>query len=139
MTVLDFFDATRARVGALVVALTAGLPVAAVTEPLDGIAAIVNDDVVLVSELQQRYDAFMGSTRGVDPRQIPPQDIILSQLMERLVLESLQLQEAEMRGVEIDDEELTNAVVQFARNNNMDLDSFLRNLELQGISYRGFR
>ena len=111
----------------------------AIVEEVDGIAAIVNEDIILVSELQQRYDAFMLQAQQASADQLPPRDVILSQLMERLILESLQLQEAELRGIEIEDEELTNAVRNFARNNRMDLDTFLTSLAAEGISYRQFR
>jgi peptidyl-prolyl cis-trans isomerase SurA len=70
---------------------------------------------------------------------MPSNDVLISQLMERLILESIQLQDASRRGVEIDDETLTRAVIGFAQQNGMDLDQFQVALAQDGMSYREFR
>jgi len=59
--------------------------------------------------------------------------------MERLILESLQVQEAERRGVQIDDETLTMAVASIAEQNGMDVEQFRQTLERDGIVYAEFR
>lgn len=107
-------------------------------QELDGVVAVVNDDIVLASELLSRLESVR---KQMDAAKVesPPEDILVSQLMERLVLESIQLQQAGRRGVEIDDETLTNAVRGFAAQNQMDLDTFRRALEADGLSYREFR
>ncbi len=107
-------------------------------QELDGVVAVVNDDIVLASELLSRLESVR---KQMDAAKVesPPEDILVSQLMERLVLESIQLQQASRRGVEIDDETLTNAVRGFAAQNQMDLDTFRRALEADGLSYREFR
>ena len=58
--------------------------------------------------------------------------------MERLIIENLQRQEAERRGVIIDDETLSRAVGQFAQNNNMTLDEFRQALAAEGNNFRQF-
>ena len=113
-------------------------PLLAEIERLDGIVAIVNDDVVLASELLERRDAVLERLQQ-QGAELPPQDALMSQLMERLVIESLQLQMADQRGIVIDDETLTEAVNGFARQNEMTLDEFRAALEQDGISYRQFR
>ena len=107
-------------------------------EELDAVVAVVDDDIVLASELLSRLDAVKRQMAGakVEP---PPEDILVSQLMERLVLESIQLQQATRRGVNIDDETLTRAVRGFAQQNQMDLDTFRAALLQDGMSYREFR
>ena len=75
-------------------------------------------------------------TNGVTP---PPNDILVSQIVERLIIENIQKQEAERRGVTIDDETLTRAVAQFAQNNNMTLQDFQQQLINDGTSFRQFR
>lgn len=107
-------------------------------QELDGVVAVVNDDIVLASELLSRLESVRKQMDAAKV-QSPPEDILVSQLMERLVLESIQLQQAGRRGVEIDDETLTNAVRGFAAQNQMDLDTFRRALEADGLSYREFR
>ena len=111
----------------------------AVLEEVDAIAAIVDDDVVLVSELLNRYELFVAQAKQTGATEIPPRETVLNQLMERLIVESLQIQEAERRGIIIDDETLTEAVTTFAGQNGMDLDGFQQSLAEEGVSYRSFR
>lgn len=132
---------TRLRCGmawsSLLLTLLAGIAQAAYEE-LDAVIAVVDDDIVLASELLSRLDSVKKQMAGanVEP---PPEDILVSQLMERLVLESIQLQQASRRGVDIDDETLTRAVRGFAEQNQMDLDTFRQALARDGLSYREFR
>ena len=105
---------------------------------LDAIVAIVDDDVVLASELLSRLDVVREQIAGQDV-QPPPNDVLVSQLMERLVLESIQLQQAKRRGIEIDDETLTRAVAGFAQQNNMSFEQFQQTFADDGMSYRAFR
>lgn len=105
---------------------------------LDGIVAVVDDDVVLSSELLARLKRIREQFAANDA-QLPPNDILVSQLMERLVLESLQMQEAERRGVRVNDEDLTRAVMSFAEQNSMSLDQFREALAADGGSYVEFR
>lgn len=122
----------------LLMLLVAALPVRAEYRELDAIVAIVNDDVVLASELLSRLDQVQKQieTARVQP---PPNDVLVSQIMERLILESLQLQEADRRGVQVDDETLTRAVMSFAQQNDMSLEEFQRALAADGVSYFEFR
>ena len=121
------------------IAVLIGANVHAVLEEVDAIAAIVDDDVVLVSELLNRYELFVAQAKQTGATEIPPRETVLNQLMERLIVESLQIQEAERRGIIIDDETLTQAVTTFAGQNGMDLDGFQQSLAEEGVSYRSFR
>ena len=107
-------------------------------QELDGIVAIVDDDVVLASELLSRLDVVREQIAR-DNVQAPPDNVLVSQLMERLVLENIQLQQARRRGVEIDDESLTRAVATFAEQNEMTIEQFQQALAEDGMSYRSFR
>ena len=115
-----------------------GIHASAQMETVDGIVAIVNDDVVLASEVVERFDAVMQQLKADGAPDIE-RDILLDQIVERLVLESLQLQEADSRGVVLDDETLTRAVRDYAVQNRMDIDQFIAALDQEGISYRAFR
>lgn len=126
--------ARRCR-GLSAIALLAGsLGASAELAEIETIIAVVDDDVVLASELYSRLDMV----RAQVPEGVP-EDQLLSQLLERLILERLQLQEADRRGVQIDDESLTQAVQAFAQQNNMSLPQFRQALAAQGTSYRAFR
>ena len=130
----------KRRATAWAVAALLALAAAANAQPkmVDGIVAIVNDDVVLASEVLERYDAVMQRLQA-EGGEAPPKDAILEQILERLIVESIQLQEAEMRGVLVDDETLTNAVRDYAAQNGMDIDQFISALGSEGVSYRAFR
>tara|TARA_X000000950_G_scaffold247883_2_gene306541 strand:+ start:991 stop:2283 length:1293 start_codon:yes stop_codon:yes gene_type:complete len=123
--------------GLLVVALTVG-NAHATYQKLDAIVAIVDEDVVLASELMTRLQTVREQMQA-NQIPIPPNDVLVNQVMERLILENIQSQEAQRRGIEIDDETLTRAVNQFAQNNNMTLPEFQVALAKDGVSYREFR
>ncbi|WP_426414702.1 peptidylprolyl isomerase [Aestuariirhabdus sp. LZHN29] len=106
----------------------------AVTEPLDRIAAIVNNDVVMLSELNQRLDsvkAQIHARNGV----MPPDDILKAQVIERLVMESIQLQIGERAGIRIDDQTLNDTMTRIAQRNNMTITQFKETIEADGVSY----
>jgi peptidyl-prolyl cis-trans isomerase SurA len=131
----------RAAVWLMVCGLWASMlsaPVVAEYVELDGIVAVVDDDVVLASELLSRVKRIREQF-AANNAQLPSNDILVSQLMERLILESLQMQEADRRGVQVDDEALTRAVMSFAEQNNMNLDQFREALASDGVSYVEFR
>lgn len=123
--------------GLLVVALSVG-NAHATYQKLDAIVAIVDEDVVLASELMTRLQTVREQMQA-NQIPIPPNDVLVNQVMERLILENIQSQEAQRRGIEIDDETLTRAVNQFAQNNNMTLPEFQVALAKDGVSYREFR
>ncbi|MFW6092736.1 MAG: peptidylprolyl isomerase [Pseudomonadota bacterium] len=113
-------------------------PAQAEYQELDGIVAVVNDDVVLASELFSRLDMVKQQIAESDV-ETPSDDVLVSQIMERLILERLQLQEAERRGVRVEDEALTRAVASFAEQNGMNLDQFRTALAQDGVGYAEFR
>lgn len=107
-------------------------------QELDAIVAIVDEDVVLASELLSRLQDVKQQIERQNI-QAPPQEVLINQLMERLILENLQLQQAQRRGVEVDDETLTRAVLSFAERNQMTIEQFQEQLVADGMSYREFR
>ncbi len=119
--------------------LATALQVAAEPEPVDEIIAIVNDDVVLASEVMERFHTVMRQIQASEQGGAPPQEAILEQILERLIIESIQLQEAESRGILVDDETLTRAVGDYAAENGMSIDQFIEALTSEGLSYRAFR
>ena len=110
----------------------------AAVEKLDEVAAIVNDDVVLVSELQERYNSFKAQLNAQQLRQVPEEEIILEQLLERLIIESIQMQEAELRGIVIDDEEVNATAEQYAQQQDMTLEELSKAIQSEGATYEMF-
>ncbi len=116
----------------------AAMPARADYKQLDSIIAVVNDDVVLASELLSRLQTVQKQIAESNVK-APPTNVLVSQIMERLILESLELQEADRRGVKVDDETLTRAVEEFAKQNGMNLDQFRAALAKDGVGYPEFR
>jgi peptidyl-prolyl cis-trans isomerase SurA len=105
---------------------------------LDAIAAVVEEDIILFSELLERL-RLVEEQITASGAEIPPKNILLSQIMERLIVENLQLQEAGRRGVTVDDETLTRAVSEFARDNGLEIEQFAARLTSEGRNYVEFR
>ncbi|MCY3841482.1 MAG: peptidylprolyl isomerase [Gammaproteobacteria bacterium] len=112
---------------------------AAERETLDSIVAIVNDDIVLTSEYEDRLAEWIPRLNESDRNNPLLVSTLREQVLEQLISESIQLQEAEMRGIEVDDETLTRAVAEFAGRNNMTLEEFIADVAAQGSSYRALR
>lgn len=113
--------------------LAATLPAHA-AQVLDYIVAVVDEDVILASELDQATDAISAQIQasGNTP---PPTDVLRDQVRERLIVQKLQTQRAQQRGIAISDEELNAALQNVAAQNNMDLREFARALRTQGMDY----
>jgi len=113
----------------------AGLPDA---EPqgrqtLDRIVAVVNDGAIMQSELEER----VAQTRSQIARQeqeAPPEDVLRRQILDRMIVEEIQLQMAREAGLTVDDTELNRQVRAIAESNGMTLDQFADALEADGLS-----
>lgn len=122
----------------LMVSLVFGTATAS-AQPLNGIAAIVNEDVVLESELNARETMVLNQLQTQQQAQLPPRSVIRKQVLDRLIVENLQLQMAERTGIRVDDETLNTNLRTMARQNNMSLADFREALERDGIDYVSFR
>jgi peptidyl-prolyl cis-trans isomerase SurA len=107
-------------------------------ELLDRVAAIVNDGVVLNSELDAQIEAVAGRLRA-QKLELPPQNILRQQVLERLVLQEIQLQHANHAGVKVSDETLNTALLDIAKRNNMTLSQLPQALASQGVDYPSYR
>ena len=107
-------------------------------EFLDGIAAVVNDGVVLTSELEQELGAVRANIRAQGLRS-PPSDVLRAQVLERLVLREIQTQRAGRMGIEISDEQVNRALEFVARQNEVELGDLPEVLGEQGMDYAEYR
>src|SRR5256885_2547272 len=89
-------------------------------ELLDRVAAIVNDGVVLNSELDAQVEAVSGRLRQ-QKLELPPQNVLRQQVLERLVLQEIQMQRANRAGVKVSDETVNAALVDVAKRNGLTL------------------
>ena len=107
-------------------------------ELLDRIAAVVNDGVVLMSQLDAQTEEVIQRLRQ-QKTELPPRNVLRKQILERLVVEEIQVQRAERLGIQVSDEMLNGAMDDVARRNNIGFADLPQALSQQGIDYRDFR
>lgn len=105
---------------------------------LDGIAAVVNDGVVLNSQLDAEVATITRRLRDQNT-ELPPPAVLRRQVLERLVMQEIQVQRAQRLGINVPDEMLNNALNELAGRNNIAFSDLPRALEAQGIDYRDYR
>jgi peptidyl-prolyl cis-trans isomerase SurA len=105
---------------------------------LDRIAAVVNDGVVLTSELDEQTEEVIARLRQQNT-ELPPRNVLRQQILERLVVEEIQMQRAGRLGIQVSDEMLNGALADVAQRNNMSFADLPRELERQGVDYRVYR
>jgi len=119
--------------------MTLALSVAKAEEVLlERIVALVNEDVVLASELEAELASVTAELRQRDV-QIPPDDELRRQVLERLVMQTLQMNVAERRGIRVDSATLDSTVRRIADRNNLSLTGLRDALSEQGIDMARFR
>ncbi|WP_417550405.1 peptidylprolyl isomerase [Methylophaga sp.] len=106
--------------------------------PLDRIVAVVNNEVILDSELVEMEQTVRQQLRQRDAA-IPSSEILRRQVLERLIMQRLQIQRAEMSGIRVADDALNAAIRQIAENNNLTLRQFRDALESDGYDFTEFR
>ena len=114
----------------------------AATQPqeteLDRAVAIVNNDVITANELADKI-AQIKQQLTQKHTQLPPDDVLRKQVLERMILDEIQLQLAKASGVRVDDEQLNLVISNIAKQNQMTLDQFRQTLEHQGFTFAKFR
>jgi len=105
---------------------------------LDRIAAIVNDGVVLESELNSETARITARLKQQNT-ELPPANVLRQQVLERLVVQQLELQRAEKAGLKINDEMLNATLSDMASRNNVKFSDLPASLEAQGYNYAEYR
>src|SRR6202522_1094772 len=107
-------------------------------ELLDRIAAVVNDGLVLKSELDEQMDAV---TKRLQEQKVelPPESVLKQQVLERLILQEIQTQRAKHVGLTISDEQLNGALQEIAQRNKIPFDQLPTALAAQGVDYKQYR
>lgn len=105
----------------------------AAVQPLDRVAAIVDNDVVMYSQYQTRLKEVQQTIakRGV---QAPAEDALRQQVMERLIIDAIQLQIAERSGIRVSDEELNASMATIAERNGLTQQEFVQALAADGLT-----
>ncbi|HNF90839.1 MAG TPA: peptidylprolyl isomerase [Accumulibacter sp.] len=105
---------------------------------IDRIVAVVNDEVITQHELRARLDSALGQLQR-QGMSSPPRNVLEKQVLERLVMDKVQLQQARDMGLRIDDAQLEQALQRIAAGNNLSLAQFRAVLEKDGIAFASFR
>ena len=107
---------------------------------IDGIAAIVNEGVVLKSQLREQTALIIErASRADPPMQLPPANILREQLLERLIVKEIQLQRAERIGLQISDQQVNEAIGRIADQNGVAFEDMPVLLASDGVEYASFR
>jgi peptidyl-prolyl cis-trans isomerase SurA len=105
---------------------------------LDRIVAIVNNDVITADELADRISQIKQQLTQKHT-QLPPDDVLRKQILDRMILDEIQLQMAKTSGIRVDDEQLNRVISNIAKQNSMTLEQFRQTLESQGYPFAKFR
>jgi peptidyl-prolyl cis-trans isomerase SurA len=107
-------------------------------ELLDRIAAVVNDGLVLKSELDSQIDAV---TKRLQEQKVelPSQSVLKQQVLDRLILQEIESQHAKRVGLTVSDEQLNSALQEIAGRNKIPFDQLPTALEAQGVDYKQYR
>ncbi|MEZ9268409.1 peptidylprolyl isomerase SurA, partial [Vibrio splendidus] len=122
---------------AIAAACTVSVSYAAPVE-LDSVKVIVNEGVILQSDI----DASMKTLRANAKKSgqtLPSQDVLNEQVLEKLIIDTIQTQEAERIGVRIDDARLDQAIEGIAKDNNQTVEQLTASVAEEGLSYNAFR
>ncbi|ORE87516.1 peptidyl-prolyl isomerase [Oceanococcus atlanticus] len=112
-------------------------PFSRAAQVLDYIVAVVNDEVVLSSELNQALDQIKQQFAGRGP--LPEEEVLRRQVLERIVVTKAQVQRAQQGGLRVGDEQLNQAMEDIAARNGMSLNQFALALRREGIDYLQLR
>lgn len=120
------------------VAFTAALSANAQVVPLDSVVAIVDEDIILSSEVRDRVQQIKASAtqRGME---FPDDETLVQETLDRLILESIQLQLADRYGIRIPDAQLDQSMARVAAQNRLTLEQFRDALTQSGQSYLQMR
>ncbi|HVQ32420.1 MAG TPA: peptidylprolyl isomerase [Lysobacter sp.] len=133
-----FHKTGRRAAGCLATLLLFGAAHAQDLQPIDRPVAIVEEDVVLKSEL----DAAVRNIRAQlasHPEQLPPEDVLEKQVLERLIVNKLQVARAESSGIKASDQDIDAAIGRIAEGNNLTPDQLRQQVAATGQTWDEFR
>ncbi|MGV3001100.1 peptidylprolyl isomerase SurA [Vibrio sp.] len=107
-------------------------------QPLNHVVAIVNNGVILQTDVDTAIKTVRANAQDKS-QSLPDSDTLHEQVLEKLVLDEIQLQEAKRMGIQIDDQRLDQAIEGIAKDNNQSLEQLRASLQQQGITYPVFR
>ncbi|MFB6261067.1 MAG: peptidylprolyl isomerase, partial [Thiohalorhabdaceae bacterium] len=107
---------------------------------VDRIVAVVNDEVITATELEQNLERSIQQLRQrTGSGELPPRRVLRKQLLERMVIDRIQIQRAKERDIQVSAQEVDDAVARVARQNNLSVARFRQALKRQGVDYGDYR
>lgn len=125
------------RTALALIGLFFALSAAAAPQPIDSIVAVVNDDVILQSELDTAVAQIRRQYQG--RANLPPDGVLERQVLERQVMQELQLQFAKDNNVNVSEEDVDKALQRMARQNNLTVPQLRQGVERDGFDFAAFR
>jgi peptidyl-prolyl cis-trans isomerase SurA len=107
-------------------------------QPLDAIVALVDDDVILRSELDLAVQGIVERIRA-SGESMPPQNLLERQVLERLIIRELQVQKALQTGIRVSDADIDQALVSLSKQNNITVQQMRQVIERDGENFAEFR
>ncbi len=107
-------------------------------ELIDRVVAVVDSGVIMESQLNTRVEEILIRLKN-DKAELPPLNLLEEQVLDRLIIEEIQLQLADRAGIKISDSELNQTLSRVSSQNNLSLEEFRLKLEEEGTSYKSFR
>ena len=106
---------------------------------LDRIVAVVGEDVVMLSELRDKARELLGELRAKKTSPMPSEQQIINGALEKLILEKLQLAEAQRLNISADPDTVSKAIQRIAGNNNLSVPALRNALQADGMDFRQFQ
>ncbi len=123
---------------AIIITAMAGINSANAIEPLDSIAVVVNDDVITSKELEDKIKYYENQIR-LSSGSVSDMDSLKKQVLERMIRDKVQLQQAAQLGIQFDDISLNRMIDAMAKKNKLSLNELRTTLEQEGIDFSDFR
>jgi len=129
---------TKKNFFVLLISLLASINIYSKIELIDRVVAVVDSGVIMESQLNSRVEEILIRLKS-DTTELPPINLLEEQVLDRLIIEEIQLQLADRAGIKISDSELNQTLSRVSSQNNLSLDDFRLKLEAEGTSYKSFR
>jgi peptidyl-prolyl cis-trans isomerase SurA len=105
---------------------------------LDDIVAVVDDSVIMRSELERSVESIKKQIEATG-NPLPPADVLNKQVLEKLIVQKVQLQRAEQVGIRVSDAEVDATLTNIARQNGITLTQMRETIEKDGFNFSDFR
>ncbi len=105
---------------------------------IDRIAVIVEDGIIMESEVNEALEAAIDNLKKSN-NQIPPREFLFNGVIEKLVMDEILLQKANRFGIRVGDQELNEALISIANQENLNLKEFKEKIEREGNTFKSFR